>query len=148
MDSYPAAVCPVPVIRAPRSFTASDWLDDVVVGEDPAGMDQRMVAEAGVWYSRLPEAVRRDRSEFAAQAQGVAERLASSYGSHADEARRVFLDHVVFQQRRSGREVGADLASLPSLNNAEALNTAGLGDERAPFLRYVAERLLRQALDR
>lgn len=101
LDLAAAALPPAPpqygggVLPGVRTTAASDWLAHVQPTRyDPTDVAQRMVAAASLWYDRLPPAVRADRQEFAAQADGMARREASAWGEQAPEACRAFLDQA------------------------------------------------------
>jgi hypothetical protein len=96
-----------------RTTAASDWLGEVDEPEqvDLGEVTQDMVAAAGLWYRRVPEAVRADAEEFTVQAEGMARREASRHGDHAPTALRAFLDHI---GHLHGRRVANDVPKLPS----------------------------------
>ncbi|MGW7100427.1 hypothetical protein [Streptomyces sp. NPDC054838] len=81
------------VSRTARGTMASDWMLDLADEElDPS----RLVAQASVWYSSVPDFVLRDAEEFAEQARGRARVLASSMGDRAGAAESIFVDYATF----------------------------------------------------
>ncbi len=78
-----------------RHSIASDWLGDVPTGaEDTRAVEASMRAEASIWYESRPEAVKANKAEVTAQAQGIAARVASQHGLAALAAREAFLAQV------------------------------------------------------
>lgn len=65
-----------------RSTAASDWLGELPQHTAELGeITHEMVAEASLWFARVPDFVRADGAECAEQAKGRAHRLASRHGS-------------------------------------------------------------------
>ena len=81
-----------PVMVHEHHTASTDWIDDVAEGGmDRTAMHHQMVAEARIWANRVSPAVRADRQEYLEQARGVARRVASAMGVHANEAFEVFM---------------------------------------------------------
>jgi hypothetical protein len=78
---------------------ATDWLG-VEASVDPQWQN-RVVAEAAMWFGRVPEFVKQDGDEFAIQAQGKARQLAGQFGLQATAAQKTFLDYVGFLYKQS-----------------------------------------------
>jgi hypothetical protein len=73
---------------------ATDWL-----GTEEAPDHQwqnKVVAEAAMWFNRVPQMVKADPQEFGIQAQGMARRVAGPYGLQAEAAQNAFLDYAQF----------------------------------------------------
>lgn len=86
-----------------RTSMASDWLMDVEVPEHTAQQrDQKMVAEASLWFTSVSGDIKADVEEFTVQAQGMSAYLASQYGEDAAAAQRTFLDHI---EQLAGRKL-------------------------------------------
>lgn len=84
-----------PVRTFEQHTAATDWLGQVEA-PNTDGMHQNMVAEASLWYNRVPQAVKADGEEFAEQAKGMARRTASKYGPNAAAAAQTFIDYVAY----------------------------------------------------
>jgi hypothetical protein len=84
-----------PIISATaRGTTASDWLDTEVADEP---FDHgRMVAEAALWFSNVPDFVKADKDEFEEQAFGKARQVAASLGGQAQTAEGIFVGYATF----------------------------------------------------
>lgn len=84
-----------PVIAYSRHTAHTDWVAEAeTLDDDPQAVQQTVLTEASLWFGRTSAEVRADREEFAAQAQGMAQRVASAYGTLAPAAKQAFLDHV------------------------------------------------------
>lgn len=78
---------------------ATDWL-----GYDQPTDPQwsnRVVAEAAMWFGRVPDFVKADREEFVIQAEGMARRVAGPYGLQAEAAKKTFTDYVSFLHKQA-----------------------------------------------
>lgn len=73
---------------------ATDWMgyEDAV---DPQWQN-RVVAEAAMWFGRVPEFVKQDSEEFGIQAAGKARQIAGQFGLQAEAARQTFTNYVSF----------------------------------------------------
>ncbi|MEV7675085.1 hypothetical protein [Streptomyces sp. NPDC088752] len=79
--------------RTASGTMASDWL--LEVPDQP--LDQsRLVAQAAHWYGQVPQYVIVDEVEFAEQARGMAHKVASGMGEHAQAAAQIFTSYVAF----------------------------------------------------
>jgi hypothetical protein len=88
-----------PVSTFQHHTAATDWLGDVTQ-VDPQWQN-RVVAEASMWFGRVPEFVKQDGEEFAIQAQGKARQFAGQFGLQATAAQKTFLDYVGFLYKQS-----------------------------------------------
>lgn len=96
---------------------ATDWL-----GEIPEGVPdgpRRIIAEASLWYMRIPEFVREDTDEFFAQARGAALRTAGRLGLQRAAVEDQFLDYVHFLRKRAGSGL-PQIQQITDANNAPA----------------------------
>ncbi|PPS89438.1 hypothetical protein [Streptomyces sp. MH60] len=92
------AMTPV-ISRTARGTSESDWLSTEVADDE---FDHgRMVAQAALWYGRVPEIVLRDEQEFTEQARGMARHVAASLGTQAATAESVFVDYAAFLRSRT-----------------------------------------------
>lgn len=73
---------------------ATDWLGDADIPDQQ--WQSKVVAEAALWYGRVPEMVKADPQEFSIQAQGMARRVAGPYGLQAQAAQAAFLRYATF----------------------------------------------------
>jgi hypothetical protein len=73
---------------------ATDWIG--YDSEIPADWQNRVIAEAAAWYSRVPDMVKADGDEYAIQAQGKARQFAGQFGIQAQAARQTFTQYVEF----------------------------------------------------
>lgn len=73
---------------------ATDWMGDETA-PDPQ-WQAKVVAEAALWYGRVPDMVKEDPEEYAIQAQGMARRVAGPYGLQAEAAKTAFLSYAAF----------------------------------------------------
>lgn len=92
-----------------RTSMASDWIMDVPTTEITAAeRDQKMIAEASVWYTGLPAMVTSDPEELEIQARGMASYVASQHGEDAEAAEKTFLAHVsaLSGQRLAASDIG------------------------------------------
>ncbi|MCX4799587.1 hypothetical protein OG497_37670 [Streptomyces sp. NBC_01242] len=90
--SIDAAMMPI-LSRTAHGTMASDWLTEMA--DEP--LDQsKLVAQAAVWYGQVPEYVRSDEVEFSEQARGMARKIASSMGGHAQAAEQIFVSYAAF----------------------------------------------------
>lgn len=78
---------------------ATDWLG-FEASVDPQ-WSNKVVAEAAMWFGRVPEFVKADREEFSIQAEGMARRVAGPYGLQAEAARKTFTDYVSFLHKNA-----------------------------------------------
>lgn len=78
---------------------ATDWMGDADQ-VDPQ-WSNRVVAEAAMWFGRVPDFVKADREEFSIQAQGMARRVAGPYGLKMEAAQQTFLEYVSFLNGRT-----------------------------------------------
>lgn len=77
-----------------RTSAATDWLLDISTEASLEDGAQEMLAQASLWYGRVPREVKEYGSEYAEQARNKAHRLASQYGEVAEQVERVFLDET------------------------------------------------------
>lgn len=96
-----------PVVTHVQHTAATDWIAEEADRHDPQVVARTMLTEASLWFQKTSAVIREDRDEFAAQAQGIARRLASQYGEHAARAERAFLDYVAFLHSRTADGEGA-----------------------------------------
>ncbi|MFI0967106.1 hypothetical protein ACH4S8_37830 [Streptomyces sp. NPDC021080] len=90
------------VSRTAHGTMASDWLNEVP--DEP--LDQsRLVAQAAHWYGQVPEYVIVDEVEFSEQARGMARRLASGMGGHAQAAEQIFVSYAAFLRAQAASGV-------------------------------------------
>lgn len=68
-----------------------------------ASLEHQVATEANMWFRRVASEVKADHEEFAEQAQGMAKRVAGSFGPRANQARREFLTQVSFLHRQASR---------------------------------------------
>lgn len=83
-----------PVRVHERHTAATDWLGT----EDTADpqWQSRVIAEAAMWFGRVPAMVKEDTGEYGIQAQGMARRIAGPYGTLASQAEAAFLEYAEF----------------------------------------------------
>jgi len=115
-----------------RTSMASDWIMDVEAPEHTAmERDQKMVAEASMWFTRTAQAIRDDHEEFAIQAIGMSAHLASQFGEDAGVAQRTFLDHV---GHLAGHTVANDMLTTPNNDTITAplVESEPMDDINAP----------------
>lgn len=80
---------------------ATDWLGEVEArSTDDA--EQRVVAEAAMWFKRTSPEVKQDHEEFREQAHGMAHRVASAYGEAAPALAESFVSYAEFLNRKEG----------------------------------------------
>lgn len=105
-----------PVRVHERHTAATDWLGTVEASSDMADVQQRVIAEASMWYSGLDPMVRGDREEFREQATGMARRTASliggQTGADVPALAEGFLQYVSFL---NGREAASGLPQVQQL---------------------------------
>jgi hypothetical protein len=106
-----------PVAAYTVHTAASDWLGDIP--EESPGSHRRIIAEASLWYLRLPHAVRADAQEFLAQARGAARRTAGSLQMHPAAVTEPFLDYVNFLHKRAGSGL-PQIQQITDANNMPA----------------------------
>ncbi len=87
-----AAMTPVRVHE--HHTEATDWLG-TVASVDPQWQN-KIVAEAAMWFGRVPDFVKADAEEFGIQAHGMARRVAGPYGLKMEAAAKTFVDYVSF----------------------------------------------------
>lgn len=112
-----ATLSPVAVYSALANTAATDWLGDI--GDAVPDFPRKLIAEASLWYTRLPEAVRADDEEFTAQAHGAARRMAGRLGVHPHAAMEPFMDYVTFVRKQSGSGL-PEVQQTIDANNAPA----------------------------
>lgn len=80
---------------------ATDWLGEAEasIGDDA---EQRVVAEAAMWFKRTSPEVKADGDEFFQQARGIARRVASAYGEQAPSLEESFVAYAEFLNRKQG----------------------------------------------
>lgn len=93
-----AAMTPVRVHE--RHTEATDWLSTVAGTVDTQWQNQ-VVAEAAMWFGRVPDFVKADAEEFGIQAHGMARRVAGPYGLQMEAAAKTFVDYVGFLRTQS-----------------------------------------------
>ena len=82
-------------VRVHEAHTAStDWLGAQETGGDVQAVQREMAAQASLWYSRVPDVVKADTTEFSEQAHGIGRRLAGAHGELAAQAKQAFLAMV------------------------------------------------------
>ncbi|MFE4863223.1 hypothetical protein ACFRBW_39385, partial [Streptomyces sp. NPDC056670] len=90
--SIDAAMTPI-VSRTATGTMASDWLNEI----DDEPLDQsKLVAQASYWYGQVPTYVLSDEVEFSEQARGMARKIASGMGGHAQAAEQIFMSYTAF----------------------------------------------------
>jgi hypothetical protein len=91
-----------PVSTFQHHTAATDWLSDAA--EVDPQWQNRVVAEAAMWFGRVPDFVKQDAEEFGIQAQGKARQLAGQFGLQATAAQKTFMDYVgfLYKQAASG----------------------------------------------
>lgn len=99
--SIDAAMTPI-LSRTTHGTMASDWLTEL---PDEALDQSHLVAQAAVWYGQVPDYVRSDEAEFSEQARGMARRIASSMGGHAQAAEQIFVSYATFLRMQAGSGV-------------------------------------------
>lgn len=77
-----------------RHTAATDWITELDTSFDPREANNRMVAEATLWFGRVNDDVKSYGDEYAEQARNLARRLAGQFGDGADVAERAFLDET------------------------------------------------------
>lgn len=81
---------PVPVHE--HHTAATDWIEDVAEPSyTPQQVFASMVSEAKLWSDNISPAVKADREEYVEQAHGIARRVASTMGQHAESAYEFFM---------------------------------------------------------
>lgn len=92
-----------PVAVHERSTHETDWLGEVAATASPQAQ-QLVLAEAAMWFGRTSALVRSDAEEFAEQARGTAQRLASQYDEQAEALERTVLAYLalLYRQGASG----------------------------------------------
>jgi hypothetical protein len=86
------AMTPV-ISRTARGTTNSDWLSGLA---DEELDHNQLIAQAALWFGKVPPVVRADAEEFAEQARGLARVLASSLGDQAPAAEAIVLNYASF----------------------------------------------------
>ena len=81
--------------RTVMATTASDWLADDIPGAEVFDHN-RIVAQAALWFQKVPGFVRADAAEFAEQARGAARQVTSLADGVA-----VFTDYAGFLRERT-----------------------------------------------
>jgi hypothetical protein len=73
---------------------ATDWMGY----DEPQHTDwqNRVVAEAAMWHSRVPEMVKADATEYTIQAEGKAQQFAGQFGIQAHAAKLTFVQYATF----------------------------------------------------
>lgn len=79
---------------------ATDWLGTVASANEE-GWQNRVVAEAAMWFGRVPDFVKANAEEFGIQAEGKARQIAGAYGLQMEAAKRTFVDYVSFLHKQS-----------------------------------------------
>lgn len=107
-----------PVRTHERTTVASDWLGDVTASaDDSRAAEQKVIAEAAMWYQRTGAMVaREDREEFEIQAEGMGRRIASAYGEQAEALARSFTDYAKFL---AGKQAASGLPQVQQLVDAQ-----------------------------
>jgi hypothetical protein len=137
-----------PVAVHSHHTAATDWLAAMDTSTDPSAMQNRLVAEATLWYGRVSDEVKADAGEFAEQARGRAHHLAGSFGEGFEQARAIFTDQAAEFRTRdlkigTIREAGSGLPQVgepgnpgdgvfPAGNYETALPLEATTSERAP----------------
>lgn len=88
-----------PVRTYERDTEATDWLA-AEAAADPQWQN-RVVAEAAMWFGRVPDMVKQDAGEFGIQAEGMARRVAGAFGLQAEAARQTFVNYVSFLNKQA-----------------------------------------------
>lgn len=78
---------------------ATDWLG-AEASVDPQ-WHNRVIAEAAMWFGRVPDFVKQDAEEFRIQAEGKARQLSGQFGIQAQAAMTSFLDYTTFLHKQS-----------------------------------------------
>jgi hypothetical protein len=73
---------------------ATDWIGYEQIL--PADWQNRVIAEAAAWYSRVPNMVKADGEEYAIQAQGKARQISGQFGIQAQAAAQTFEQYAQF----------------------------------------------------
>lgn len=112
--------------RTHELHTAStDWLLDINTGFDPREANNKMVAEATLWFGRVSDDVKSYAGEYQEQARNLARRLAGQYGDGADVAERAFLDEA---DRLRSQAVKSGVVKEAGDYDTGALNPSEEGD--------------------
>jgi hypothetical protein len=136
---------PVPVFE--HHTAATDWLGEIDTAP-PADMDNKILAQASLWYTNLHPEVKQFASEFTEQARGRAHKLAGQYGPSADVAENLFLSHVTACHDREVRSGTVKLAveaspptndAMPSGSSYEGLPADVTTSERAPAMQAMEQ---------
>lgn len=132
-----------PVSVFEHHTAATDWLGEVDT-TPPADMNQQILAQASLWYTRLHPEVKQFPSEFTEQARGQAHKLAGAYGPSADAAEELFMNHVASVHAREVRSgtikvaveapTAPDTTPMPSGTAYEGLPENVTTSERAPAI--------------
>jgi len=88
-----------PVQTFQHHTAATDWLGDVA--EVDPQWQNRVVAEAAMWFGRVPDFVKADAEEFGIQAAGKARQVAGRFGIQAEAARQTFVNYVSFLHKQA-----------------------------------------------
>lgn len=112
--------------------TATDWVLDQVIGSvDTTEADHAMIAEASLWYERVPDIVKDDPEEFAFQASNKARKLGSAYGDYAENAVACFVTETQRRYRQDApTRKSAALVHDLSDPNGGMVEDPGMGDAR------------------
>lgn len=73
---------------------ATDWIgyEETLPGD----WQNRVIAEAAAWYSRVPDMVKQDGEEYAIQAEGKARQISGQFGLQAQAAAQTFTQYAEF----------------------------------------------------
>jgi hypothetical protein len=137
-----------PVSVFEHHTAATDWLGEVDT-TPPADMDNKILAQATLWYSNLHPEVKQFASEFTEQAKGRAHKLAGAYGPSADAAEDLFLSHVAACHAREVKSgvvklaveapTAPDTSPMSSGTAYEGLPADVTTSERAPAIQALEQ---------
>jgi hypothetical protein len=132
-----------PVSVFEHHTAATDWLGEVDTSP-PEDMDNKILAQASLWYTQLHPEIKSFTSEFTEQARGRAHKLAGAYGPSADAAEELFLSHVAACHAREVRSgtvklaveapTAPDTSPMPSGGTYQGLPESVTTSERAPAI--------------
>jgi hypothetical protein len=110
---------------------ATDWLmaEGLHATASVQDAEHLMIAEASMWFGRVPDYVKEDQGEFRVQAVNKGTYLASQYGDHADAARQAFVSETE-RLYRQGAKTGAFQVKTAAL--VHDLEGGGMVEDGSP----------------
>jgi hypothetical protein len=93
--------------------SATDWLVGMsTTAASATEAEHALIAEASLWFERVPAIVKEDPDEYLTQAKGLAKRIASQYGEAADAAADAFMREAARLYRQGLKTGSVKVAEL------------------------------------